>query len=74
MALAALTTGGTFSDRRGGSAVGTIKLSFVIVLGADGAVAATLRDDETGVELLCETAWLLSLPAKSCRRTGSEPD
>lgn len=74
MALAALTTGGTFSDRRGGSAVGTIRLSLLVALGADGAVAVTLRDDETGAELLCETAWLLSLPVKSCRRTESEPD
>jgi hypothetical protein len=75
MALAAFTTGGTFSDRRGGSAAGAIKLSLVGVLDADGAVTATLRDDGAGAVVLRGwTDWLLSVPANSCRRTGSEPD
>jgi hypothetical protein len=76
MALAALMTGGTFSDRKGGSAVGTIKPSPLDGLTTDEPVTVALRDgvdDVVTVLLRLETVWLLSEIGNSCRRTGSEP-
>lgn len=77
MALAAFTTGGTFSDRRGGSAVGAIKSALLGDLNTDEPGAATVRAEfvDVGAVLLrLETGWLFSETGNSCRRTGSEPD
>ena len=74
MALAALTTGGTFSDRGGGSAVGATRLSLVGVLEV-GVVVVTARDVDVGAAVLdVEPDWLFSAAWNSWRRTGSGPD
>lgn len=52
MALAALITGGTFSDRGGGSAVGTTSPSLVEDFEVAGAVTTILRGAVVGAELL----------------------
>lgn len=68
-------TGGTFSDRRGGSTVGTSRPSVLDGLTTDEPVTVTPRDaDDVGAVLLrLDTDWPLSETGNSCRRTGSEP-
>jgi hypothetical protein len=76
MALAAFMTGGTFSDRKGGSAVGAINPSPLDGLTTEEPVTVTPRDvvDDVGAVLLrLDTDWPLSETGNSCRRTGSEP-
>jgi hypothetical protein len=71
IALAAFTTGGTFSDRGGGTSVGTRRPSLVIF----DVVETTdvLRDVVGAVDFETAVFWvLLSVPGNSCRRTGSE--
>lgn len=76
MALAALTTGGTFSERGGGRTLGTTRPSLVVVLEEEAVVRATLRDVVVVVEVFAPTPMgggLPSDPENSWRRTGSEP-